>query len=89
MSIQKIAFKIETKWTERNQDEVEELKMFINDVERNLPSFSAARFFQLNRTTIFGIVNVVVTFTIVVIQFETTCFWNSESLNIRCTNKTT
>ncbi|XP_044265090.1 uncharacterized protein LOC123011625 [Tribolium madens] len=52
------------------EEEVEEIKKLINVINDNFPHFTAARFFDLNRKTILGVLNAFFTFLIVVIQFE-------------------
>ncbi|KAH0820653.1 hypothetical protein MTP99_000554 [Tenebrio molitor] len=47
-----------------------DLTEFIDVVKDNFPIFSAARFFDINRSTIFGIFDAIITFLIVMIQFE-------------------
>jgi hypothetical protein len=47
-----------------------DLTKFIDVVKDNFPTFSAARFFDINRSTIFGIFDATITFLIVMIQFE-------------------
>ncbi|RZC40630.1 7tm 7 domain containing protein [Asbolus verrucosus] len=48
----------------------EELRKFIKVVKDNFPSFSAARFFNVGKTTVLGISNAIISFLIVMIQFE-------------------
>ncbi|XP_044264829.1 uncharacterized protein LOC123011458 [Tribolium madens] len=50
--------------------EVEEIKKLINVINDNFPHFTAARYFDLNRKTILGVLNAFFTFLIVVIQFD-------------------
>ncbi|XP_044264519.1 uncharacterized protein LOC123011231 [Tribolium madens] len=50
--------------------EVEEIKKLINVINDNFPHFTAARYFDLNRKTILGVLNAFFTFLIVAIQFE-------------------
>ncbi|XP_044264980.1 uncharacterized protein LOC123011553 [Tribolium madens] len=52
------------------ESEVEEIKKLIDVINDNFPHFTAARFFDLNRKTILGVLNALFTFLIVVIQFE-------------------
>ncbi|XP_044264981.1 uncharacterized protein LOC123011554 [Tribolium madens] len=52
------------------EKEVEEIKKLINVINDNFPHFTAARYFDLNRKTILGVLNAFFTFLIVVIQFE-------------------
>ncbi|XP_044264978.1 uncharacterized protein LOC123011551 [Tribolium madens] len=52
------------------EKEVEEIRKLINVINDNFPHFTAARFFDLNRNTILGVLNALFTFLIVVIQFE-------------------
>ncbi|NP_001353764.1 gustatory receptor candidate 5 [Tribolium castaneum] len=51
------------------QNEAEEVKILL-DVINHFPHFTAARFFDLNRKTILGVLNALFTFLIVVVQFE-------------------
>jgi gustatory receptor len=52
--------------------EKEELMQFSDVIQQNFPRFSAARFFNIDRSTILSILSTVVTFLIIMIQFETT-----------------
>ena len=54
---------------ERGPDH-DDLQHFIVVVNDNMPIFSAARFFEINRMTVFSTLNVVITFLIVMVQFE-------------------
>ena len=53
-----------------NDNENDNLQKFITDIKNNIPVFYAVRFFTIDRKTIFGIFNAIVTFLIVMIQFE-------------------
>ncbi|NP_001161925.1 gustatory receptor 54 [Tribolium castaneum] len=57
-------------------DEIQDL---ISTIKDNFPRFYAARFFVINRGTILGILDAIVTFLIVMIQFEMT--QNSTNIN--------
>lgn len=47
------------------------LNEFIIAVKDNCPVFMAARFFVINRKTVFNMFNAIITFLIVMVQFET------------------
>ncbi|RZC41944.1 gustatory receptor [Asbolus verrucosus] len=66
-----VTYSLEKYFICENKKGSEELQKFIDVLKDNIPSFSAARFFAINRTTIFGIFNAIITFLIVLIQFET------------------
>lgn len=65
-----VAYKIETDFIDQNKKENEEIRILISVINDNFPSFSAARFFLINRNTVFQIFNTLITFLIVMIQFE-------------------
>jgi gustatory receptor len=50
--------------------ENKEFKMFVTFVEHNRPRFKAARFFSLDRSTLLQILNSLITFLLVAIQFK-------------------
>ncbi|XP_044264830.1 uncharacterized protein LOC123011459 [Tribolium madens] len=56
------------------EKEYEEIKILVDVIDNTFPHFSAARFFDLNRKTILGIVNALITFLIVTIQLENSSF---------------
>jgi hypothetical protein len=64
--------------SELGERENEELRQLISVLKDNFPTFSAARFFNINKKTIFVICNAIVTFLIVSIQLDTTqvAGWN-------------
>ncbi|XP_064211387.1 uncharacterized protein LOC107398881 [Tribolium castaneum] len=68
MNIQLVAYKIVANCTDDR--EIKEMKKLINAINDNLPHFTAAGFFDLNRKTILGFFNALLTFLIVAIQFE-------------------
>ena len=47
-----------------------QMQMFLVTLRDNLPQFSAARFFRINRTTICSFFKVILTFVIVMVQFQ-------------------
>jgi gustatory receptor len=50
--------------------ENEEIQVFIDVVLHNCPEFRAARFFSIDRSTLFGVLNSLTTFLLVLIQFK-------------------
>jgi hypothetical protein len=48
----------------------EKLKLLIDKVAQFRPEFTAARFFSLDKSTIFGILYNIVTFLLVIIQYK-------------------
>ncbi|XP_044264875.1 uncharacterized protein LOC123011492 [Tribolium madens] len=50
--------------------EYEDIKILEDPINHSFPNFTAARFFDLNRKTILGVINALLTFLIVAIQFE-------------------
>jgi gustatory receptor len=48
----------------------EKLKLLIDKVGQFRPEFTAARFFSLNKSTLFGILYNLVTFFLVIIQYK-------------------
>jgi gustatory receptor len=48
----------------------DEVKILSGMMKDNFPEFSAARFFSIDRTTIFGILQSITTFFIILIQFN-------------------
>lgn len=62
------------KWHRRFGDqflkEKQEIQNFIGVVVDNLPNFSAARFFIIDRSAIFSMLYTIITFLIVMIQFK-------------------
>jgi gustatory receptor len=50
--------------------EGEEIQIFIDVVLHNKPEFRAARFFSIDRSTFFSVLNSLTTFLIVMIQFK-------------------
>ncbi|RZC41410.1 7tm 7 domain containing protein, partial [Asbolus verrucosus] len=65
-----LAYSMEKYLLKQGENENEELSRFISVVKDNYPNFSAARFFSVDRTTVFGIFDAIITFLIVMIQFE-------------------
>ncbi|XP_044265275.1 uncharacterized protein LOC123011746 [Tribolium madens] len=55
----------------KHTQEMENLNEFVVAIKDNFPVFVAARFFEINRKTIFKMFNAIITFLIVIIQFET------------------
>jgi gustatory receptor len=55
---------------ELTSDENEEIQVFIDVVQHNRPEFRAARFFSINRSTLFSVLNSLTTFLLVMIQFK-------------------
>ncbi|KAJ3647511.1 hypothetical protein Zmor_019385 [Zophobas morio] len=64
------AYTLEKYFTNENSKNHEDLRKFIDALKNNLPCFTAARFFVIDRSTVFGIFDAVVSFLIVMIQFE-------------------
>ncbi|XP_044265272.1 uncharacterized protein LOC123011744 [Tribolium madens] len=56
------------------EKEYEEIKLLLGVINNTFPHFTAARYFNLNRKTILGILNALLTFLIVAIQFENSSF---------------
>jgi gustatory receptor len=50
--------------------ENEEILVFIDVVQHNHPEFRAARFFSIDRSTLFSVLNSLTTFLLVLIQFK-------------------
>jgi gustatory receptor len=50
--------------------EGKEIQIFIDVVLHNRPEFRAARFFSIDRSTLFSILNSLTTFLLVMIQFK-------------------
>ncbi|XP_063919322.1 gustatory receptor 68a-like [Zophobas morio] len=65
-----VASKMETLFSDNKTKESEQIRLFINVVKENFPNFSAANFFDVNRKTVFQIFNTIVTFLVVMLQFE-------------------
>jgi gustatory receptor len=55
---------------ELTSDENKEIQVFIDVVQHNRPEFRAARFFSINRSTLFSVLNSLTTFLLVMIQFK-------------------
>ncbi|CAH1380501.1 unnamed protein product, partial [Tenebrio molitor] len=62
-----VTYKLEKYLPDENK---EQLHAFINTLTDNFPQFSAARFFVIDKSTILKIFNAVLTFFIIIIQFE-------------------
>ncbi|RZB40308.1 7tm 7 domain containing protein, partial [Asbolus verrucosus] len=77
-----LSYKLERYFLNRISRESDELRQFINVVIDNFPKFSAARFFTIDRSTIFRIFEAVTTFLIILIQFES----KQEPHLIKCTD---
>jgi hypothetical protein len=50
--------------------EEDEMCAFIKSVSHNMPKFTAARYFYIDRPAIFSILNSITTFLLVIIQFK-------------------
>jgi gustatory receptor len=50
--------------------ENKEIQVFIDVVLHNRPEFRAARFFSIDRSTLFSVLNSLTTFLLVIIQFK-------------------
>jgi gustatory receptor len=74
-----LSYKLERHFVNGIVSEKEELYTFINVLVDNFPKFSAARFFRIERSTIFRIFEAVTTFVIIMIQFES----NSNSFDVK------
>jgi gustatory receptor len=61
------AYRLESELTSY---ENKEIQVFINVVLHNRPEFRAARFFSINRSTLFTVLNSLTTFLLVIIQFK-------------------
>jgi gustatory receptor len=55
---------------ELTSDENKEIQVFIDVMQHNRPEFRAARFFSINRSTLFSVLNSLTTFLLVMIQFK-------------------
>ncbi|XP_044263499.1 uncharacterized protein LOC123010564 [Tribolium madens] len=67
-NMQMVAHKIAANCVE--EKEYEEIKMLEDLINHSFPHFTAAGFFDLNRKTILGVLNALLTFLIVAIQFD-------------------
>ncbi|XP_068901867.1 uncharacterized protein [Tenebrio molitor] len=61
------AYRLEVKLTSY---EIEEIQVFIDAVLHSRPEFRAARFFSIDRSTLFSVLNSLTTFLLVMIQFK-------------------
>ncbi|KAJ3620253.1 hypothetical protein MTP99_004220 [Tenebrio molitor] len=61
------AYRLESELTSY---ENKEIQVFINVVLHNRPEFRAGRFFSINRSTLFTVLNSLTTFLLVIIQFK-------------------
>jgi gustatory receptor len=50
--------------------EIEEIQVLVDVVLHNRPEFKAARFFSIDRSTLFSVLNSLTTFLLVLIQFK-------------------
>lgn len=71
-------------YIDQKEKKAEAVKMFVNVIEDDFPCFSDARFFELNRKTILSVSNALVTFLIIIIQFESLRFWEPKLVNCDC-----
>jgi gustatory receptor len=61
------AYRLETQLSSK---ENEEIQVLIDVVLHNRPEFRAARFFSIDRATLFSVLNSLTTFLLVIIQFK-------------------
>lgn len=64
------AYKLEASFDDLATYETDELQIFIDVVQHNRPEFKAARFFSIDRSTLFSVLNSLTTFLLVMIQFK-------------------
>ncbi|RZB40777.1 7tm 7 domain containing protein [Asbolus verrucosus] len=70
-AILELSYKVNVSLTEGlTGRESDEIQNFIDVVSHNHPQFTAARFFNIDRTTIFSILNSLTTFLLIIIQFN-------------------
>jgi gustatory receptor len=65
-----LAWKLEASLSTSTSQKTREIKMFINFLQGNLPRFVAARFFTIDKSTLFKMLNTSITFLLVIIQFD-------------------
>jgi gustatory receptor len=61
------AYRLEVQLTSYKNKEIQ---VFIDAVLHNRPEFRAARFFSIDRSTLFSVLNSLTTFILVMIQFK-------------------
>lgn len=71
-TILSISYSLEKYFFHVDYKQLEDIKDLIATVKDNFPRFYAARFFLISRGTILGILDAIVTFLIIMIQFEMT-----------------
>ncbi|KYB27093.1 gustatory receptor 45 [Tribolium castaneum] len=64
------AYKLEASFDDLATYETDEVQIFIDVVQHNRPEFKAARFFSIDRSTLFSVLNSLTTFLLVMIQFK-------------------
>jgi gustatory receptor len=65
-----LAWKLEASLSTSTSQKTREIKMFINFLQGNPPRFVAARFFTIDKSTLFKMLNTSITFLLVTIQFD-------------------
>ncbi|XP_068901881.1 uncharacterized protein [Tenebrio molitor] len=64
------SYKLRRKTEHLSANDRKELKRFSNAIVQNFPKFSAQRFFDIDRSTILSILGTVITFFIIMVQFQ-------------------
>ncbi|RZC33359.1 7tm 7 domain containing protein [Asbolus verrucosus] len=70
VEILRLSMKLEVISSDMTKDKNDQIRSFIDVVLHNRPKFTAFRFFEVNRSTIFRILYSIVTFLIIMIQFK-------------------
>jgi gustatory receptor len=65
-----LAWKLEASFSTSSSQETRQIKFFIDFVQGNRPRFVAAQFFTIDKSTLFKMLNTLITFLLVIIQFD-------------------
>jgi gustatory receptor len=65
-----LAWRLKTSPSASRPQKKKELETFTDFVECNRPEFTAARFFPIDRSTLFKILDASITFILVMLQFD-------------------